>query len=385
MQTPCYCFDLDEFRRRAEAVKAQMPNIPMTYSIKANPFLLEQLPEVFDHVEVCSPGELEICKSLGIAPEKIIYSGVVKEACDVHEAVEYGVDIITCESTRHALLVHAENKPSKVILRLTSGNQFGMSLEDAEEIINHCKDKYFNLDIIGIHYFSGTQKTLRKIQKDLEKLEKILVSLKEDCGFEPQMVEYGPGIYTEYFEEDCNACDMAALQEAAPALNEFAERYPLAIEMGRFFAASCGTFYTTVKDIKSSFETNYLMVDGGMHHLNYYGQRMAMQIPPLAVRKQDETFYSIKPQDESLENPIAYCICGSLCTVADVLLREVELPKMHIGDVLEFGRCGAYSMTEAPALFLSRPMPAIYVKSKEKGEEQLREHIHAARLNMRQK
>jgi diaminopimelate decarboxylase len=111
---------------------------------------------------------------------------------------------------------------------------------------------------------------------------------------------------------------------------------------------------------------------------------MAMQIPPLAVRKQDETFYSIKPQDESLENPIAYCICGSLCTVADVLLREVELPKMHIGDVMEFGRCGAYSMTEAPALFLSRPMPAIYVKSKEKGEEQLREHIHAARLNMRQ-
>lgn len=386
MQTPCYCFDLDVFAKRAQAVKAALPTIPLTYSIKANPFLLEQLPEAFDHVEVCSPGELEICMSLGIAPEKIIYSGVVKESCDVHQAVEYGVDIITCESIRHALLVQAENKPMKTLLRVTSGNQFGMSIEDAKEIIKNQQSKYYNLDIIGIHFFSGTQKTLRKIEKDFEKLEKILVQLHDECDFTPQMVEYGPGIYTEYFEEDCEACDMAALAEAAGALNAFAEKYPLAIEMGRYFAASCGTFYTSVKDIKTSYETNYLMVDGGMHHLNYYGQRMAMQIPPLSVQKADGTEIAVKPaKNNSLasDEKVPYCVCGSLCTVADVLLREVELPKMQVGDQLAFGRCGAYSMTEAPALFLSRPMPAVYVKSEEKGEVLIREHIHSARLNMR--
>ena len=47
-----------------------------------------------------------------------------------------------------------------------------------------------------------------------------------------------------------------------------------------------------------------------------------------------------------------YTLCGSLCTVADVLVREVKLKKLELGDVLEFGHCGAYSVTEAPALFL---------------------------------
>lgn len=46
-----------------------------------------------------------------------------------------------------------------------------------------------------------------------------------------------------------------------------------------------------------------------------------------------------------------YTLCGSLCTVADVLVREVKLKKLEIGDILEFAHCGAYSVTEAPALF----------------------------------
>lgn len=383
MQTPCYLFDLEAFEARANLVKNALPGIPLTYSIKANPFLLEKLPEVIEHVEVCSPGELEICMTLGIAPERIIYSGVVKEACDVHEAISYGVDIVTCESIRHAMLVQAEGKKTKVLLRVTSGNQFGMSTEDAISIIQANESEYSNLDIIGIHFFTGTQKTLKKITQDFEKLEKALVQIKETCGYEPSMVEYGPGIYTEYFEEDCDACDEAALLEAAPVLLDFAKRYPLAIEMGRFFAAPTGTFYTAVKDIKSSYDTNYLMIDGGMHHLNYYGQRMAMNIPPMKVKKADGTEYSVKPAVATGEELVPYCICGALCTVADIVLREVELPKMELEDVLEFGRCGAYSMTEAPALFLSRPMPAIYVKTKGNDEVQLREHIHTAKLNMR--
>lgn len=77
-----------------------------------------------------------------------------------------------------------------------------------------------------------------------------------------------------------------------------------------------------------------------------------------------------------------YTLCGSLCTVADVLVREVKLKKLELGDILEFGHCGAYSVTEAPALFLSRQLPAIYAYSKEYGYECLREHIPAAEINL---
>ena len=56
------------------------------------------------YVEVCSPGELKICKAYGIPGSRIIYSGVNKEIEDVTEAIEYGVDIATAESILHVEL-----------------------------------------------------------------------------------------------------------------------------------------------------------------------------------------------------------------------------------------------------------------------------------------
>ena len=401
-QTPYYVFDTDEFAKRAAMIRAALDckggrRIPLCFSIKANPFLLHRLPAGLDHVEVCSPGELEICISLGVKPECIIYSGVMKEKCDIERAVSYGAGILTCESIRHAALISevmieciqegaheaefAETK-AQVILRLTSGNQFGMSLEDIEYIISH-PDEFKGITVIGIHYYSGTQKSLRKINKDLEKIKSALTGLKEKYGFEPQLVEYGPGLCVEYFEEDWQEKEKQSLDEAAEVLREFAEEYPLGIEMGRFLAASCGKYYTQVKDIKSTGDANYAILDGGIHHLNYFGQRMAMQVPPIKVYGGEVSENEEKPGVELTQMPDAdYTLCGSLCTVADVLVREVKLKKLELGDILEFAHCGAYSVTEAPALFLSRQLPAIYAYSKEYGYECLRKHIPAAEINL---
>lgn len=401
-QTPYYVFDTDEFAKRAAMIRAALDckggrRIPLCFSIKANPFLLHRLPEGLDHVEVCSPGELEICIALGVKPESIIYSGVMKEKCDIERAVSYGAGILTCESIRHAALISevmlecipegaheagfVETK-AQVILRLTSGNQFGMSLDDIEYIISH-PDEFKGISVMGLHYYSGTQKSLRKINKDLEKIKSALTMLKEKYSFEPQLVEYGPGLCVEYFEDDWQEKEKQSLDEAAEALREFAKEYPLGIEMGRFLAASCGKYYTQVKDFKSTGDANYAILDGGIHHLNYFGQRMAMQVPPIRVYGGEGSENEEKPGVELTQMPDAdYTLCGSLCTVADVLVREVKLKKLELGDVLEFGHCGAYSVTEAPALFLSRQLPAIYAYSKECGYECLREHIPAAEINL---
>lgn len=401
-QTPYYVFDTDEFAKRAAMIRAALDckggrRIPLCFSIKANPFLLHRLPAGLDHVEVCSPGELEICIALGVKPESIIYSGVMKEKCDIERAVSYGAGILTCESIRHAALISevmleciqegaheaefAETK-AHVILRLTSGNQFGMSLEDIEYIMSH-PDEFKGIVVMGIHYYSGTQKSLRKINKDLEKIKSALSVLKEKYGFEPQLVEYGPGLCVEYFEEDWQEKEKQSLDEAAEVLRKFAEEYPLGIEMGRFLAASCGKYYTQVKDLKSTGDANYAILDGGIHHLNYFGQRMAMQVPPIKVYAGEVSENEERTGVKFTELPDTdYTLCGSLCTVADVLVREVKLKKLELGDVLEFGHCGAYSVTEAPALFLSRQLPAIYAYSKEYGYECLREHIPAAEINL---
>ena len=401
-QTPYYVFDTDEFAKRAAMIRAALDckggrRIPLCFSIKANPFLLHRLPGGLDHVEVCSPGELEICIALGVKPESIIYSGVMKEKCDIERAVSYGAGILTCESIRHAALISEvmlECMPegthetgfvktkAQVILRLTSGNQFGMSLDDIEYIISQ-PDEFKGITVMGIHYYSGTQKSLRKINKDLEKIKSALSVLKEKYSFEPQLVEYGPGLCVEYFEDDWQEREKRSLDEAAEVLREFAVEYPLGIEMGRFLAASCGKYYTQVKDLKSTGDANYAILDGGIHHLNYFGQRMAMQVPPIKIYAGEVSENEEKNGVELTELPDTdYTLCGSLCTVADVLVREVKLKKLELGDVLEFGHCGAYSVTEAPALFLSRQLPAIYAYSKECGYECLREHIPAAEINL---
>lgn len=56
ISTPAYYFDTDVFEKRIDFVNRELPGIPLTFSIKANPFLLSRLPQNLRHVEVCSPG-----------------------------------------------------------------------------------------------------------------------------------------------------------------------------------------------------------------------------------------------------------------------------------------------------------------------------------------
>ena len=62
---------------------------------------------------------------------------------------------------------------------------------------------------------------------------------------------------------------------------------------------------------------------------------------------------------ESADAAEPWMLCGSLCTTADVLVREAQLPPLRVGAVIAFGRCGAYSVTEGVAVFLSRDMPRV--------------------------
>ena len=279
--TPSYTFDIDIFKSRIENTGKALPGIPLVYSIKANPFLIPYIPEEIAHIEVCSPGELAICKELRVSPEKIIYSGVMKEAEDVKEAVSYGAGILTAESRLHLKLIKEAAKKAgtnvKVLLRLSSGNQFGMSLEDLKAAINEAS--CCSVDIIGLHYYSGTAKSLKGVEKDIARLRDALDILREVSGFPCKMLEYGPGLAAESFaptDAECEQRDMELLSSVSPLLNDLAGQMNLSLEMGRFLAAPCGIYETTVKDIKSTDEVNYVIVDGGTHHLKYYGDRKSV-------------------------------------------------------------------------------------------------------------
>ena len=58
--------------------------------------------------------------------------------------------------------------------------------------------------------------------------------------------------------------------------------YDIVFEMGRFLTASCGYYMTKIVDQKKNDAVNVCIVDGGINHVNYYGQNMAMKTPILS-------------------------------------------------------------------------------------------------------
>ena len=113
--------------------------------------------------------------------------------------------------------------------------------------------------------------------------------------------------------------------------------------------------------------------------MNYYGQTMAMKVP-WYMQLDGETG---EEKQEGKESPVT--ICGALCTVSDVLVKNLPLKGNILGDFLVFERAGAYSVTEGIYLFLSRDLPAIYFNSREKGIELIRDIIPSSQLNMRRR
>jgi len=364
ISTPCYIADLDKLDSHIETMKEIVGDtISLVYAMKANPFLTKHLNKAIGKIEVCSPGELEICINQGVPGADIIFSGVNKTKADIERAMEHGVDIITLESVKHFNLIREycekNNTSIKVLPRLSSGAQFGMSVSDLKHIVAN-RDDYPYLDIVGIHYFTGTQK--KKIDKDIEELELIdalINEFREVYGYECRIFEYGLGLSVPYFEGE----DFEGLYEDLRTLTDYVKSmnpsYEVVFELGRFIVSACMTYLTAVDDIKSTESGNICLVDGGIHHLNYYGQNMAMRVPKIdVIHMNSEPEAAVHFDGTGLEGE--WKICGSLCTFADVLVRKVELGRLSLGDVLAFNNCGAYSITEAPALFLSRRMPNIY-------------------------
>ncbi len=365
-QTPLYVFDCDSLKARVDVIREKLgPDISLCYAMKANPFLTGEMAVLTDRIEVCSPGEMKICIREGICPQKILLSGVQKAKEDVLEALEYGVRTFTAESVLQMQLLDEVSREQKVHIcvypRLTAGSQFGMDFSDLAEII-HVRDKYEFCEIRGIHYFAGTQrKSPRHQDKDFRKIQEALKTLKEKENYEPEELEYGPGLYFPYFEGE-EEDDLSSVDELREILEQNGGGVKITVEMGRYFAAECGYYLTSVCDAKTNDGSRYLILDGGIHHLNYFGGMMGLKVPHFMHLPWNGTTWG-EPAccRADLQE---YCLCGSLCTTADVIVRAALLKDPAPGDLLIFRNTGAYSVTESNALFLSRNLPKVVMAKK---------------------
>lgn len=387
--TPAYVFDAGKLSERVTLIRDKLPkNTALCFAMKANPFMTGTLARLVDRLEVCSPGEYEICIREGIDPETIVVSGVNKTLTAMERIFSYshGAGIYTIESPLHYRILKQcadkLGKKIKVLLRLSSGNQFGMDEASLSQVLSMIQEDG-RMEVIGIHYYAGTQKTAKKIESELQLLDAYGARLRKDYHIEHLELEYGPGLMVSYFENagaaEQEASDAATQLDTLNSLLAGMNAYNhISIELGRFLVSTCGYYMTQVMDIKHTDGTNFAIVDGGIHQINYYGQMMGMKKPYISLLKK-----SGKNGHISSENKCKWTICGSLCTINDVLVRQTTLDAFDIGDILVFERCGAYSVTEGMALFLSRELPQVLFIDYDGTIQQLRKKTEINTLNGR--
>ncbi len=373
--TPLYVFEIDALKNRVDYLKSRLPkDVSLCYAIKANTFIVSDLCPHIEKLEVCSPGEMMLCLEKGVELSKIVVSGVYKTRDFIEEIVKdhSGVNCFTVESAEQydMLIEFAEkyNKKIKLLLRLTSGNQFGLDEDGVKKIIaSYDKNA---VEIIGIQYFSGTQKTsLKRIKREIDYADAFLAELENEYCFKSDEFEYGPGLPVAYFDTD-NFNEDEYLAEFSSLLSSMKYKAKITLEVGRSLVADCGNYITKVVDMKSNQNQNYAIVDGGMNHITYFGQSMAMKHP----------FHSLFPLRDEGETK-NWNICGSLCTVNDILMKNTPMTDLKIGDAIVFKKTGAYCATEGISLFLSRDLPQVLIIDENGNINCAREAVATYKLN----
>ncbi len=369
--TPTYVFFEEELTKQVDLIRKMLPQgTGLCFAMKANPFLAGALAGLTDKLEVCSYGEYEICIREGIAADRLVVSGVSKTLEQMEEIMCYskGRGTYTIESKQqYEVLKTCAGKLGvrlNVLLRLSSGNQFGMDEESLTQVLSQI-DGDDLMDVVGLHYYGGTQKKAEKVEKELKLLEEVAKRISETYKLDGLELEYGPGLRVSYFENDSAGEKESAdaerqLTKLACMLEKLQGYNQVTIELGRFLTAYCGCFLTRIMDIKQTGKSGYIIVDGGIHQINYYGQLMGMKKPYMKLIGENE----VREVGQNDGGQGGYSVCGSLCTANDVLVRDIKLDCPKTGDVISFERCGAYSVTEGMALFLSRDLPQVlYVKA----------------------
>ena len=99
--TPFYLFDCKILAEQIQYLRTAMTSrVQLCYAMKANPFIVREASEAVERVEVCSTGEYRTCEAMGVPPEKIVLSGITKDASLLRELIGGGVPILryTAES-----------------------------------------------------------------------------------------------------------------------------------------------------------------------------------------------------------------------------------------------------------------------------------------------
>mgnify|MGYP000246937685 CR=1 FL=1 len=360
--TPLYVYSSATLRRHFRAYDSAFDKVRhiTCFSVKCNSnlSLLQLLRREGAGADIVSGGELTKALEAGIAPDKIVFSGVGKKYWEMTFALRSGILMVNVESEQEMELLSraAEHTgvPARMSLRINPDvdpgthpyistglkkNKFGVAMERAPELYARAGDDPW-LEPVGIDCHIGSQLTeISPFLESLERLKKLYAKLQE-IGLSIDYLDLGGGLGITYREED-----PPHPGELGEALSKALEDMDvtLILEPGRVIAGNAGILVTRALYTKDTELKHFTVVDAAMNDLirpSYYG----------AYHRIDE----VTPQERET---IPMDVVGPICETGDFLAQDRELPRIEPGELLAVFSAGGYGFAMA-SQYNSRPRGA---------------------------
>jgi len=369
--TPLYVYDAQILRSRLAAVRTALgPRVDVFFALKANSNVgVAQVMRLAGAgAEVASAGEICIAERAGFAGSSIQFAGPGKDAADFEHALRMNLGWLNLESEAEydALAQHARSagkRPGVAIrvnpklavggsrMRMGGGSKkFGIDEDEVEGLVRKIVSENL-VELRGLHVYAGTQSfdALAWVE-NAKSLVALANRLEAATGIQFASLNFGGGFGVPCFEGD-PVFDLGAagtgLKELVAADARPRRRY--LVELGRYLTGPSGVYLTRVVYTKSSQGKRHAILDGGMHQ---HGAAAGVG----AVLKRPFPIVDCKAVDAP---PCGkFTLGGPLCTPADELAGDLDLPDLEAGDVVAVLGSGAYGLTFSQVLFLSHPLPA---------------------------
>jgi len=360
--TPLYIYDETSLRNRCAEYRKEFTRrytkSLIIYACKA--YVNRALAQIFKEeglgLDVVSGGELAIARSVDFPMELVYFNGNNKSRHELEFAMECGVGRIVVDNLHELSLLQEITKKrrsrAKILLRLSPGvdphthahlvtgavdSKFGFPMAQAEEAMVKAMSSP-SLELIGFHFHIGSQIfEFTPYQQAIDAILDFASKAISKNGFKLSELSIGGGLGIAYTQDS-----------PSPTVGEFAEVITTAIlkkseaikiepprlivEPGRSVVGQAGVALYTAGAIKQiEGVRKYVIVDGGMSD----------NIRPALYGAKYEAVVANNMSGKRLEK---VTIAGKLCESGDIIIRDIELPKIEAGDLIAIPCCGAYCL-----------------------------------------
>jgi diaminopimelate decarboxylase len=372
--TPFYCYSSATIERHYKVFAGAFADIDalVCYAMKANSnqAVIATLARLGAGADVVSEGELLRARAAGVAPDKIMFSGVGKTARELALAVEEGILCVNVESEPElellAGIAAGKGRTADISIRVNpdvdakthakiatgkAENKFGIPISRAREVYARAA-KLKGVRVVGVDMHIGSQIVELDPFGDAFALLADFVGVLRADGHSITHVDLGGGLGIPYREDNEPPPD----PDAYAAMVKRATRgldCRLIFEPGRLIVGNAGILVTRVLYLKRGEAKTFVIVDAGMNDL----------IRPTLY----DAHHDIRPvrQPAVGAQRIIADVVGPVCESGDFLAHDRSLVEPQAGDLLAVMTAGAYGATQSGTYNSRALIPEVLVRQGE--------------------